>query len=152
MSNSLLTISMITKEALMELKNQLTFAASVNREYDSKFAESGAKIGSVINIRKPCRFSVTDGAALNIQDVADQSVALTLDTQQHVGFQFSSKDMTLSIDEFNARYIKPAVTALANKIDYNGLQQYKNVWNSVGTPGTQPTTVNAALLAGQKLN
>lgn len=152
MSNSLLNISMITKESLMELKNQLTFASAVNRQYDEKFAKEGAKIGSVCNIRKPVRFEVTSGATLSIQDVADQSVALTLDTQEHVAFQFTSKDLTLSVDEFRARYIKPAITALANKIDYAGLQQYKNVWNSVGTPGTQPTTIQYALQAGQKLD
>jgi len=152
MSNSLLTISMITKESLRMLKNELGFTKGVNRQYDSQFANSGAKIGSVINIRKPVRFTVTDGAALNLQDVTDQSVALTLDQQKHVGFQFSSKDMTLSIDEFGARYIKPAVVALANKIDYDGLGQYVNVWNSVGVPGTTPATALLALQAGQKLD
>lgn len=157
MSNTLLNISMITKESLIELKNQLGFSKGVNRQYDSQFAKTGAKIGSVINIRKPVRYSVTDGAALNLQNIADQSVALTVDTQQHVAFQFSSKEMTLSIDEFRDRYIKPAVTALANKIDYTGLQLAKtSVWNSVGTPGTQPADQAAALAlalgAGQKLD
>lgn len=152
MSNTLLNISMITKESLMELKNQLGFAAGVNRQYDDKFAKEGAKIGSVINIRKPVRFEVTNGAALNLQNIDDQYSALTLDSQKHVGFQFSSKELTLSIDEFRERYIKPAITALANKIDYDGCQQYLNVWNSVGTPGTQPTTMEPALQAGQKLD
>lgn len=152
MSHTLLNISMITKESLMELKNQLTFASAVNRQYDEKFANDGAKIGSVINIRKPVRFEVTSGAALSLQNITDQSVALTLDSQKHVGFQFSSKDLALSIDEFRARYIKPAITALANKIDYDGLQQYLNVSNFVGTPGTQPTSVTAALSAGQLLD
>lgn len=153
MSNSLLNISMITKESLRELKSQLGFAKGVNRQYDDKFAEKGAKVGAVINIRKPVRYSVTTGAALNLQDVADQYSALTLDTQQHVGFQFSSKELTLSIDEFRERYLAPAITALANKIDYAGLLMAKtSVWNSVGTPGTQPTSVTAALSAGQKLD
>jgi len=143
---------MITRESLMELKNQLSFSGSVNRQYDDKFAVQGAKIGNVLNIRKPVRFEVTTGPALNIQNIADQSVALTVDTQQHVDFQFSSKDLALSVDEFRERYIKPAITALANKIDYNGMQLYKDVWNSVGTPGTQPTSVATALLAGQKLD
>lgn len=152
MSNSLLNISMITKESLMELKNQLAFSGGVNRQYDDKFAKEGAKIGSVINIRKPVRFEVKDGAALQLQNVADQSEALTLDSQKHVAFQFSSKELTLSIDEFRERYIKPAITALANKIDFDGCLQYRNIWNSVGTPGTQPTTLEAALQAGQKLD
>ncbi|MES2355605.1 MAG: P22 phage major capsid protein family protein [Pseudomonadota bacterium] len=148
MSNTLLNISTITKETLMELKNQLSFSGAVNRQYDEKFAVSGAKVGTVINIRKPVRFTVTDGPALEIQNIADQSVALTLDSQKHVGFQFSSKDLTLSIDEFKERYLKPAVTALANKIDYDGTGQYLNVFNSVGTPGTAPTTLALPLAAG----
>lgn len=151
MSNSLLTISQITKESLRELKNQLGFAKGVNRQYDDKFAVAGAKIGSVINIRKPQRFTVTDGAALVIQNIEDASVPLTLDTQQHVGFQFSSAERALSMDEFNARYIKPAVTALANKVDFNGLALYKRVWNAVGVPRTTPGTLAVALEARRRM-
>lgn len=157
MSNTLLNISMITKESLRVLKNQLGFSKGVNRQYDGQFAKSGAKIGSVLNIRKPVRYTVTNGAALSIQNVTDQSVALTVDQQKHVAFQFSSKELTLSIDEFSDRYIKPAVIALANKIDFDGLELAKTqVWNAVGTPGTQPsdqaTALNLALSAGQKLD
>lgn len=151
MSNSLLNISMITREALMELKNQLAFSAHVNRSYDDKFAREGAKIGQVINIRKPLRYETTSGKALTVQDSEDQSVALTLDSQEHVGMQFSSKELTLNIEDFRKRYIQPAVTALANKIDLDGTSQYVNVFSSVGTPGTQPTALTTALQAGQKL-
>lgn len=152
MSNSLLNISMITNESLRQLKNQLGFTKGVNRQYDDKFAKTGAKVGSVINIRKPVRFEVTDGAALNLQDVDDQSIPLTLDQRKHVGFQFSTQELTLSIDEFSDRYIKPAVTALANKVDLSGLAEYKNVWNAVGTPGSTPTTLKTYLQAMQKLD
>lgn len=156
MANTLLNISMITKETLRELKNQLAFTKGVNRQYDDKFAKDGAKIGNVINIRKPVRFEVSDGPILDIQNVTEESVALTLDQHKHVGFQFSNTALTLNIDEFRERYIKPAVTALANKIDVSGCALYKNVWNSVGTPGTQPSTQAEALAlalgAGQKLD
>ena len=152
MSNTLLNISMITNESLIQLKNQLGFTKGVNRQYDDKFAKTGAKVGSVINIRKPVRFEVTDGAALNLQDVDDQSIPLTLDQRKHVGFQFSTQELTLSIDEFSDRYIKPAVTALANKVDLSGLAEYKNVWNAVGTPGSTPTTLKTYLQAMQKLD
>lgn len=152
MSNSLLTISMITKESLRILKNELGFSKGVNRQYDDQFAKAGAKIGSVINIRKPVRYTVTNGAALNIQDVTDQSVALTLSNQKHVGFQFSSKDLTLSVDEFSARYVKPAIAALANQIDFDGMAQYVNVFNQVGTAGTTPNSALTYLQAGQKMS
>lgn len=150
--NSLLNVSMIAKEMLRVLKNNTAFSSSINRQYDDQFANSGAMIGSVINIRKPTRFTVTDGQALNVQDVADQSVALTLDTQKHVGFQFSSKELTLNIEEFSKRYVTPAAAALGNKIDVDGLAQYVNVWNSVGVPGTTPATSLVFLQAGQKLD
>ena len=135
MANSLLTDSIITREALMELKNQLGFTRSANRQYDNKFAVSGAKKGATINIRKPARYSVTDGAILNIQDTEDASVALTLDQHKHVGMAFDNDDLTLSIDNFRERYIQPAVTALANSVDsaFFGAM-YKQVYSAVGVP------------------
>lgn len=154
MGNSLLTSSIIVKESLMELKNQLAFTKSVNRQYDDRFAQSGAKIGNTINIRKPSRYEVTDGAALQIQDTADQSVALTLDTHKHVGMAFSNQDLTLSIDNFKERYIKPAVTALANSVDSVGYAaMYKSIYSAVGIPSATnlPATIDPFLQAKAKI-
>ncbi len=152
MSNTLLNASIITKEALRLLKNNLVFGRGVNRQYDDQFANNGqGKIGATINIRKPVRYTVTDGAPLNLQNQTDQSVALVLDKQKHVGFQFSSKEMALNIEEFSPRYIEPAIAALANKIDFDLAGLYSSVWNSVGIPGTTPATALVALQAGQKL-
>jgi hypothetical protein len=154
MGNSLLTDSIIVKECLMELKNQMSFSKSVNRQYDKRFANDGGKIGDTINIRKPSRYVATSGAPLTIQDSVDESVALQLDTQKHVGMGFSSKDLTLSIDEFRDRYIKPAVTTLANAVDYDGyLQMYKQVWNAVGVPSASafPSTLKGFTQAKAKL-
>jgi hypothetical protein len=154
MSNSLLTPSIITKECLRELKNQLGFSKNVNKQYDSQFAKAGAKIGDTINIRKPSRYEVTTGAVLNVQSSVDQSVALQLDTQQHVGMAFSSKDYSLSVDDFNKRYIKPAITALANKVDSTGYgAMYKAVYSSVGAPSASalPSTLKGFTLAKAKM-
>lgn len=154
MSNSLLTNDIITKECLMELKNQLGFTKNVNKQYDSQFAVKGAKVGDTINIRKPSRYEVTTGAALQIQDSADQSVSLQLDSQKHVGMAFSSKDRTLSIDEFKERYIQPAMTALANNVDYTGYAaMYKKVYSSVGVPSASalPSTLKGFTQAKAKM-
>jgi hypothetical protein len=69
MSNNLLTISMITNEALMVLENELTFSSEVDRNYDDQFAVSGAKIGNTLNVRRPGRFIGTSGPALNVEDL-----------------------------------------------------------------------------------
>lgn len=154
MSNSLLTDSIIVKECLMELKNQIAFSKNVSRQYDDRFAQEGAKIGDTINIRKPARYSVTDGAVLNAQDSQDASVALQLDTQRHVGMGFSSKDLTLSVDAFKERYVKPAVTSLANDLDYTGFNaMYKKVNSFVGVPSASalPSTLKGFTQAYAKL-
>lgn len=152
MANTLLNIDMIVREALAELKGQLAFTAGVNRNYDDRFAQDGAKIGDAIRIRKPVRHQVNSGAALSLNDVADQSVTLTLDQQKHVDFQFSSKDMTLNIEEFKERYLKTAITALANQIDADGCALYKDIPSSVGTPEAGISSMTTALEAGQKLS
>jgi hypothetical protein len=151
--NTLLSISMITKESMRQLKNSIQFAKASHKDVSDEFAQKGAKIGSVINIRKPVRFEAIEGAALDLQDVADQYVALTVDQRYHVAFQFSTQELALSIDEFNERYIKPAITPLANKIDHSGLlNAKKTVHNYTGVVGVQPTTEALALEAALQAN
>ena len=81
MANTNLTISMVTKECLAVLENNLTFAKGCNREYDDQFAIGGAKIGDTINIRKPARYAGRTGATMSVEDHTETSVPLKLDTQ-----------------------------------------------------------------------
>ena len=148
MSNNLLTISMITNEALMVLENELTFSSEVERNYDDQFAVTGAKIGATLNVRRPGRFIGTTGPALNVEDFNETSVPVTLSTQFHVDTQFTSQDLVLSLDMFSDRILKPCVAAVANKIDYDGTTMAKlNTANIVGTPGTPPTSLLTYLTA-----
>ena len=148
MSNNLLTISMITNEALMVLENELTFSSEVERNYDDQFAVTGAKIGATLNVRRPGRFIGTSGPALNVEDFNETSVPVTLSTQFHVDTQFTSQDLALSLDMFSDRVLKPAVAAVANKIDFDGTTMAKlNTANIVGTAGTPPTSLLTYLTA-----
>jgi hypothetical protein len=148
MSNNLLTISMITNEALMVLENELTFSSEVMRNYDDQFAVTGAKIGATLNVRRPGRFIGTTGPALNVEDFNETSVPVTLSTQFHVDTQFTSQDLALSLDMFSDRVLKPAVAAIANKIDFDGTTTAKlNTANIVGTAGTPPTSLLTYLTA-----
>src|SRR6185295_5936371 len=152
MANTLLTIGMITRRALMVLENMLTFTKQVNREYDDRYAIAGAKIGTVLDIRIPPRYTVTTTVALAVQDAVETKTTLTLNNQHHVDLSFTSQDLTLSIDDFSDRFIEPAIAALANKIDAVGLALYADIYNAVGTPGTTPATLLAYLQAGAKLD
>ena len=154
MANQLLTINMITREALRVLKNNLVFARRVNRQYDSRFGVEGAKVGTTINVRKPPRYLGRVGQALTIENAVETQVPVTLNTQRGVDIQFSSADLALSIDDFSSRFIKPAVASIANAIDYDGLQLYKQVFSSanITNPGTTPAGLAEYLAAGVKLD
>ena len=153
MSNNLLTISKITNEALMVLENELTFTSEVDRNYDDQFAVVGAKIGATVNVRKPGRFIGTTGPALNVEDFNETSVPVTLSTQFHVDTQFTTQDLALSLDMFSDRVLKPAVAAIANKIDRDGLAMATlQTANIVGTAGTPPTGLITYLTAGAYLD
>ena len=152
MANTLLTIGMITRESLMVLENELTFTRGVSREYDDEFAKAGAKIGSVLNVRKPVRFTNTQGQGLQLQDLTETSVPVVLTTQYQRSFAVTSQNLALDIDDFSKRFIRPAMISMANQIDFDGMQQFLNVNNEVGTPGTVPNTSNTYLAAGQKLD
>ena len=152
MGNSLLTIDMITRKALEILENNLVITRNVNRQYDDSFAVEGAKIGSTLRIRLPDRALVTDGAALQVQDDNEQFTTLTVSTQKHIGVNFTSAELTMQLDDFADRVLKPRISQLASSIDNDVANSYKGIYSSVGTPGTTPGTSLVLLQAQQKLN
>ena len=152
MSNSLLTIDMITRKSLEILENNLVITRNVNRQYDDSFAVEGAKIGSTLRIRLPDRALVTDGAALQVQDDNEQFTTLTVSSQKHIGVNFTSAELTMQLDDFAERVLKPRISQLASTVDADVANAYKLIGNSVGTPGSAPSTALVLLQAQQKLN
>ena len=152
MSNSLLTIDMITRKALQILENNLVITRNVNRQYDDSFAVEGAKIGSTLRIRLPDRALVTDGAALQVQDDNEQYTTLTVSSQKHIGVNFTAAELTMQLDDFAERVLKPRISQLASSVDADVANAYKTIGASVGTPGSAPSTALVLLQAHQKLN
>lgn len=135
MANTLLTPTIITREALRILHQEMHFISSINRQYDDRFANSGAspsgKIGPNLAIRMPNRFTVRSGAILDVQDVSEESQTLTVSTQKGVDFKFPSVDLTLTIDAYGERYLRPAMSVLASIIEDDAISMYKDVHNIV---------------------
>lgn len=162
--STILTPVQVLREALRLLHNNTVFTKNVNKQYSGEFAKSGAKIGATANVRLPNKYFVTKSAVLAAQDTTETSVAVTVDTQWQVGLNFSQVELTLSLDDFSKRVLKPAMARLASQIDYDGMGLFANVYNQVGTPGTTPgsgtggtgmlqyTTPNIFLNAGAKMD
>jgi hypothetical protein len=153
MSNNILTIDMITRKALQVFENNLVITRNSNRQYDDSFAVEGAKIGSTLRIRLPDRALVTDGAALQVQDDNEQYTTLTVSSQKHIGINFTTAELTMQLDDFAERVLKPRISQLASSVDNDvaGIA-YKGFYQSVGTPGTTPATSLVLLQGQQKLN
>ncbi len=152
MANTLLTIDMITRKALEILENNLVLTRNVNRQYDNSYAVEGAKIGTTLRIRLPDRALVTDGAALQVQDDNEQFTTLTVASQKHIAVNFTTAEMTMQLDDFAERVLKPRISQLAASIDADVANSFSGVYQSVGTPGTTPSTTSVLLAAQQKLN
>jgi hypothetical protein len=152
MANNILTIDMITRKALEILENNLVITRNVNRQYDNSFAQEGAKIGTTLRIRLPDRALVTDGAALQVQDDNEQFTTLTVSSQKHIGINFTTAELTMQLDDFAERVLKPRVSQLASSIDADVANAYQGIFASVGTPGTVPSTSLVLLQGQQKLN
>lgn len=152
MANTLATPSWTTKEVARGFINKLVFLANVNRTYDDQYQIAGAKVGNTVNARLPQRFTVTDGQALQLQNLYDQTVPITLTNQKNVAFGYSSQQATTELDNIRTRYVEPGADALANAAEvlaFNAV--YRDIYSSVGTPGTTPSATITFLQASTKL-
>ena len=152
MANTLITSSLVTKEVARGFTNEVKFLANVNRSYDDQYRQFGTKVGSTVNARMPNRFPAADGQALQLNNIVDTSVPITLTNQKQVAFGWSSAEQTTDLEDVRQRYINPGAESLANAADvlaFNAV--YRDVYSSVGTPGTTPSATMTYLQAGVKL-
>lgn len=147
MANTLINPSIIAKEGLFQLKNNLVMGNLVHRDYSKEFA----KVGSTISIRKPVRFKAQTGATRVNQDVLEGTVPIVLDQRKHVSWNFSTQELTLTIEEYSDRYIKPAMIELAQQVETSLMGLYASVPSWVGTAGTTPSTFLELGAARQRL-
>ncbi len=153
MVNVILTPTQVTRKALAILHNKLTFIKTINRQYDAAYAQKGAKIGTSLLIREPNQFTVRTGAVMQTQDISESSQTLVLATQKGIDVNFSSVELTMSLDDFASRILEPAMSRLAAEVEFDVLSQaYKNIYNLTGTPATTPASLLAVLNANARIS
>lgn len=152
MANAFVTPTWVVREVARLAVNNLKFAGSITRKGASDFKAGAVKVGDTIFLRLPQRFRPTSGQSFQAQAINDQTVAVVITDQANIGTSYSTFDSTLTVQDARERYAKPAAESLANKVDFDGLNRlYKDIYWSVGTPGTTPTTLDTYLEAGTKL-
>lgn len=150
MTTSLLTPDIIAKEAALQVDNHLVMAKCVSKQFVKEFV----KIGDSVRFRKPVRYTSSDGPDMtnNISNVLENSGTIQIDNHKAVALQIPIKDMTLTIEEFSKRHLKPAGIALANDIDGALLDLFKDIYSARGTPGTTPSAFSDLADVGQLLD
>jgi hypothetical protein len=156
-SNTLVTIDMVTREALRIAHEKLSYIGTIDRSYDDSYARTGAKIGDTLRVRMPNQYTRTTGSrVMDVQDQSEATQAVTVATQDHVDMRFNSAELALSIDELSRRYIAPAVSVLVAGVEGDVLaDNTKKVYNQTGTPTVTVGTsgdIAAIVNARAKLN
>lgn len=151
MANSILTPTAVTREALRVLHQKLSFVGNIVRDYDDSFVQKGAKIGDTIKVRLPNQYVVRSGATLSAQDTTESSVSLQISQQKGVDLNFTSNELTLSLDDFSQRILEPAMSVLAANIEADALSMALDVYQSINNIGSA-ITLNKVLMGRKALN
>lgn len=149
MANSFKNTSLVLKETLAHLENELCIANVIRTDLDENYTD----VGDTVTIRRPQRFvgqsNNLDVSSYN-EDIVEGGVAVTMDQTETIKFEIEPKDMTLKVDSsrFRERYIQPAVTKLKDRIETALAAQYYKFYHFSGTPGTVPATFKSLGLPG----
>lgn len=154
MSNTLLTIDMITNEALRLAHEKASFLGTINRQFDESFGNNDGKIGDTLRIRLPSQYVRRQGSrVMDVQDSEQQKTTLVCATQDGVDMRFNSRELALDLQSFSKLHLEPAMATLISGIESDVLQGCtKLVYNLAGTAGTPPTDLAAVGAARAKLN
>lgn len=152
MANTLLTPSVIAREALMVLRNNMVMAPLVHRDHSREFV---AKVGDTVSIRKPATFEAKEfnqNSGIEVQNATETSISVALDKHLDVSFEVTSKEMTLSIQDFSAQLLVPAMQAFAQKVDSYLVSLYKDIPYYYGSAGSTPNSLAAIAGVRKVLN
>ena len=132
MPNEFIKPSVVAREALMVLENNLIMANLIHRDYSSEFV---AGVGDTVTIRKPAKFVAHNFTGnIIVQDATEGKEAVKLDHFRDVSFKVTSKEMTLDIRDFSKQLIEPAMMAVAQGVDEDILNVVAEVNNAVTCP------------------
>ena len=138
-ANTLLTISMISRDAAMVLGNTLDLAKRVNRDFDSDFGVKSAQIGQTINVRRPIRPTVRTGSVVDIQAITETYSPLSFTNPVGTDYALTSQELTFSVEDYFDKVVEPSVTRIASEIESQGQALIGKFYGAVGTPGTALT-------------
>lgn len=156
MANTLLTLDLVAREALMLLRSTLVGSRLFDRRYEASFTGDEA-VGDTIRVRRRGVGTVREfSSSITVDDITETKVDLTLEKHYDVSFAVTSKQWTLDLQNFSEQLLAPNVLALAEQVDAYALTKMKDLPNvggpSESSPAALPTTVAHLAAIDRKLN
>lgn len=136
MANKVLTPRVILREVYALMHQTSNFIMRMNRQYDDRFAQTGAKIGQVLDVRLPPKYVTRRGSAMQVQNHVERKVPLPLTIIDGIDLNFSQEELTFDIQDFSERVLRPAVAQLTATVEAEAFNVYKHVPNYVGVVTT----------------
>ena len=152
MANQFLTTSQVLQRSLPVFRNNLEFSRKTLNQYSDQFAREGAKVGAAVTARKPPKYRGRYGNAIDVEDIQETPVTVVCDKLFGIDLEYDDVALTLTMDNFQERYIDPVMARIANEVDATGMELFLDVYNFVGVPDQIPNTRLTYLNAGVKLD
>ena len=122
MAQAFLTPDVIAREAAIILTNKVQFVHMLKKQ-STEFDKLEAKIGDTIRIKIPNRGIVSHGTAFSPNAFAQREVYLQLSdvNQTHMDYNFTSKDLSLRLDDFASQVLDPSLDSVGTDVESNAM-------------------------------
>lgn len=132
------SVKQIAREALPRLIDNLVFP---NLVYKENISGNAAKQGDTVSVRCPVRLTAVEfdeSSGIEAQYLQNDTVDVKLDHLATVDMQVGAIESACDFDSVVRMFIEPAAAALAEKINSEGLELYKDIPTYAGTAGVTP--------------
>lgn len=119
-TNTYQNIDMVIEKTLITVHNMLALPNRVLKGFDDMYGKPGAKIGDTLRFKLPPRYTTSVGPAPTAQNFTQNEVAIAAQTQRSSMLTFTTKDLSLSLDDIAGAIIEPWSAQLATDIDLDG--------------------------------
>lgn len=147
MANSFYTPTMVSKEFVRMLEQELILGKMVGTDMSSDFKMNG----DTVYVRRQMQYLGQDNnldLTSYTEDVTEGTVAVSMDQLWSNKVKIGATDRTLSFDRWAEQVIRPNARRAAERIENSLASLYTKFYHFDGTAGTAPSTVLGLAEAG----
>jgi hypothetical protein len=130
--NTFFTPQQVAAVALELLRDDMKFASTFNRDYQSNF---GAGTGATVNVRIPAALKArrvggrafTGANTVQTDSLAETTTSVSISDMSYSAVALTDEDLTLNIDQFSRQVIKPQTDAISADVESLALTTLQSV-------------------------